>query len=59
VHTDNKIFKVLIDSCGESTNIPSGNTVADKIQTRSNVQLRMLVCFKIGMLLYVVSDVDS
>jgi len=41
---ENNSFKVHLDSFGESSNIPSGNTEASRIQTKSNVQLKILVC---------------
>ena len=41
---ENKTFKVHLDSFGESSNIQSGNTEAGRIQTKSNVQLKILFC---------------
>ena len=56
---DNKRLKVHDDSCGESSNIPSGNTEAGSTQTTSHLQLRILVCSKDGMLLYKCSHTYS
>jgi hypothetical protein len=59
VQRENESFKVHLDSCGESSNIPSGNTDAGNIQMTSHVQLKILVCVQTGMLLYKCSHICS